>query len=91
MMENKTKKKQVLSSILKELEKVLHAAVDANIEKNLSPYEMLLISIQTLYDNSNKKKRDSKVKQPLAKVFHFPNRHRLFSPGQSDDDDKNGA
>ncbi len=97
-MDEKTKKKKLLSQILKELEVVLHGAVDVGIEKNLSPYEMILVSIQTLYDRSNKKKKDLANQKPLAKVFHFPIKNvdrvsdELFDGlNRDDDDDKNGA
>jgi hypothetical protein len=97
-MDEKTKKKKLLSQILKELEVVLHGAVDVGIEKNLSPYEMILVSIQTLYDRSNKKKKDLANQKPLAKVFHFPTKNvdrvsdELFDGlNRNDDDDKNGA
>lgn len=98
MVDDKTKKKKLLSQILKELEVVLHSAVDVGIEKNLSPYEMILVSIQTLYDRSNKKKKDMANLKPLAKVFHFPTKNvdrvsdELFDGlNRNDDDDKNGA
>jgi hypothetical protein len=98
MIDHKTKKKRLLSQILKEIEVVLHGAVDVGIEKNLSPYEMLLVSIQTLYDNSNKKKKDLANQKPLARVFHFPTKDvdrvsdEIFDGlNRDDDDDKNGA
>lgn len=98
MNDDKLKKKKLLSQILKELEVVLHNAIDMGIEKNLSSYEMILVSVQTLYERSNRKKKDLAEKKPLAKVFHFPQakQDRLSDPlfdglNRDDDDDKNGA
>lgn len=98
MNDDKLKKKKLLSAIIKELEVVLHNAVDMGIEKNLSPYEMILVSVQTLYERSNRKKKDLAAQKPLAKVFHFPTpkQDRLSDPlfdglNLDGDDDKNGA
>lgn len=99
-MNDKLKKKKLLSQILKELEVVLHNAIDMGIEKNLSTYEMILVSVQTLYEKSNRKKKDVAEKKPLAKIFHFPTpkQDRLSDPlfdglnlDGGGDDDKNGA
>lgn len=97
MNEHNEKKKKLLSTILKELEIVLHNAVDMGITKNLSPYEIILVSIQTLYEKSNRKKKDVAEKKPLAKVFHFPKAtpgrvsDPLFDGLNSDDDDDNSG
>jgi hypothetical protein len=65
-MDDKTKKKQTLSVIIKEIERILHNAVDLGMDKNLTPFEMLLIATKSLHEQREKKPSPLSLAQPSS-------------------------
>lgn len=66
-------KKKLVSTVLVELEKLLHRAIDENRTGDLNVFEMIMVSADTLSRNyvTKKKLKAEKQDEPLAVVIPF--------------------
>ena len=62
--------KVMVSRVLKELESVLHKAIDADRVGNLNVFEMIMVSADTL-DKSYRVKKNEKKKATTNNVIEF--------------------
>lgn len=64
-----SEKKIIVSTVLRDLEVILHRAIDDKIETNLDPYQMLFVSTKVLYE---RKQKEKSAPDKVGNVLAFP-------------------